>query len=151
MVIEWRCRLIVIVALARFGLKHTVMEMLMKARATVICRKDDRVLYVRKRNSKWSLPGGKIEPDETPVEAAARELEEETGLVTDDLVYLARFEKDDTVHYIFITALQSGEKASPKNEISACKWGHWKRFREVQSSRATKAIVKNFAALNSEV
>jgi 8-oxo-dGTP pyrophosphatase MutT (NUDIX family) len=35
--------------------------------------------------NQWSLPGGRIEPHETPVEAARRELQEETGLSIPDL------------------------------------------------------------------
>ena len=43
-----------------------------------------RLLLVRRAHEpaigKWSLPGGRIEPDETPAQAAAREVREETGL-----------------------------------------------------------------------
>jgi mutator protein MutT len=40
------------------------------------------VLVVRRRDRvpPWVFPGGKIEPDETPAEAAVREVAEETGV-----------------------------------------------------------------------
>ena len=45
-------------------------------------RHGDRVLLIRHaRLGTWLPPGGELEPGETPLEAAARELREETGLV----------------------------------------------------------------------
>jgi 8-oxo-dGTP pyrophosphatase MutT (NUDIX family) len=41
---------------------------------------EDRVLLVRAANGRFYLPGGRIEPDETPEQALAREVEEECGL-----------------------------------------------------------------------
>jgi 8-oxo-dGTP diphosphatase len=53
--------------------------------AAVVLRDDEgRVLVVRKRGtSRYMLPGGKIEPDETAAEAAVRELREEVGAELD--------------------------------------------------------------------
>lgn len=46
---------------------------------------DGRCLLVRRERPPgaglWSLPGGRVEPDETPERAVVREMEEETGLV----------------------------------------------------------------------
>ncbi|MGV8920208.1 MAG: NUDIX hydrolase [Pseudomonas sp.] len=117
----------------------------MKERATVICRRNDRVLYVRKPKSNWVLPGGKIEAGETPAQAALRELCEETGLVGEDLIYLARFEKDNTVHYVFSVQLSDGDKPSPGNEISECKWLPFKKVSDLKVSPAAKSIVRSFA------
>jgi 8-oxo-dGTP diphosphatase len=50
----------------------------------VVCLKGDEVLLIRRgkppRVGEWSLPGGRIEPGERAVEAALRELREETGV-----------------------------------------------------------------------
>lgn len=50
--------------------------------AGVVVRDGDRVLLARHlEGDVWVLPGGAIEPEETPADAALRELWEETGLV----------------------------------------------------------------------
>jgi 8-oxo-dGTP diphosphatase len=50
----------------------------------VVCLKGDQVLLIRRgkppRMGEWSLPGGRIEPGERAVDAALRELREETGV-----------------------------------------------------------------------
>ncbi|MFC5343591.1 NUDIX hydrolase [Brevundimonas staleyi] len=50
----------------------------------VICLKGDEVLLIRRgkppRMGEWSLPGGRIESGERAVDAALRELQEETGV-----------------------------------------------------------------------
>ena len=49
------------------------------------------VIFEKKWNC-WVFPGGKIEPNETPLEAAKREVFEETNLIIEDLEIIA--EKD---------------------------------------------------------
>jgi 8-oxo-dGTP diphosphatase len=52
-------------------------------RAAVLVRRGDRILLLHRGKSGEvydALPGGKIEPGETPAEAAVREVREETGL-----------------------------------------------------------------------
>lgn len=50
----------------------------------VVCLRGDQVLLIRRgtppRQGEWSLPGGRIEPGERAVDAALRELREETGV-----------------------------------------------------------------------
>lgn len=55
--------------------------------AVVIRDADGRILLVRKRGtSRFMLPGGKLEPGESPSECAVREVNEELGVVLDPAV-----------------------------------------------------------------
>jgi 8-oxo-dGTP diphosphatase len=50
----------------------------------VVCLRGPEVLLIRRgrppKQGEWSLPGGRIEPGERAMEAALRELREETGV-----------------------------------------------------------------------
>ena len=50
----------------------------------VITRADGQLLLIKRGNEpergRWSLPGGRVEPDESQVAAVIREVREETGL-----------------------------------------------------------------------
>lgn len=77
---------------------------------------------VRKKGSKWNFPGGAIELGETPMEAAARELREETSIEAPALLSLCTIRIGYTIHHIFTTHVHDGEKPMACNEIVACKW-----------------------------
>lgn len=55
----------------------------------VVCLRGDQMLLIRRgkppRQGEWSLPGGRIEPGERAIDAALRELREETGVEADIL------------------------------------------------------------------
>lgn len=93
-----------------------------KHRATVICHQQGKVLLVRKADAKWTLPGGKIEANEGPAEAALRELCEETGLDSQALEFLALHEFDSRPHHVFRVAVPDTLAARPQNEIADCCW-----------------------------
>ncbi len=46
-----------------------------------VVRGEETLLHWHRRLAQWMPPGGHIEPDEEPAEAALREVREETGLV----------------------------------------------------------------------
>lgn len=62
-------------------------EPLVACAGAVVRDATGRILVVRRKNppaaGRWSLPGGRIESGETPRQAAAREVREETGLVVE--------------------------------------------------------------------
>lgn len=115
-----------------------------KLRATVIYRKDGEVLFVRKRNAKWNLPGGRVERDETPLQAAQREMAEETGLAFDELRYISVYREEKVIHYLF-EAREAADKPRPCNEIDACRWIKARDVSKRRVRRSIKTILKRCA------
>lgn len=92
-----------------------------------------RILLIERKNKvgdeSWALPGGFVEDDETPLEAAKRELEEETGVKLDDLKQMHTFgavNRDPRFRVVSIAFIAKtiANKHSPKSASDAknVKW-----------------------------
>ena len=106
--------------------------------------RDGHVLLVRRANppdaGKWGFPGGKIEEGETILDAALRELLEETGVKAEALrVFTAvdAFDRDEggtlRRHFILIAVLcrwVSGEPVAGDDALDA----RWFRLEELDTS-----------------
>lgn len=74
------------------------------------CEFDGKVLAVRTGNRGWHLPGGKVEPGESPTEAAVRELYEEAGvrgLVVGEAVYVGPSYNGRLMHVYRVEAIST--------------------------------------------
>jgi len=96
----------------------------------------DPVLFIEKNRSgqegRFNLPGGKIEPGETPIQAAVRELKEETGIVPAEVKRGVRkmgiiTGPWGTVHCMTVPILY--EKPKPQEgETERVFWGRWEEY-----------------------
>ncbi|KLU28125.1 NUDIX hydrolase [Caballeronia mineralivorans PML1(12)] len=116
----------------------------MKDRATVLCVRDDRILLVARERSRWALPGGRIRRGEAPHEGALRELEEETTLAANQLMYLFQFSGFNTLHHVFFADVEPHASAQPSNEIAKCRWFAPVKIATLSSSVPTRGIVELF-------
>jgi 8-oxo-dGTP diphosphatase len=104
----------------------------------------------------WATPGGNIDEGEEPLEAATRELEEETGLKIDTLKYVGIFDtpyrdprNKNCVSYAFAVKLDSIEWVTAGDDATECDWIDFNKFGEtnVQLAFDHSEIIKS--ALNS--
>jgi 8-oxo-dGTP diphosphatase len=83
------------------------------AAAVAIFDESGRILLVREREL-WSYPGGRLEPGETPEQAAAREAHEEAGIeVTIGNRICTRSWDDGFVLHVFAATIEHGTPHAP--------------------------------------
>jgi ADP-ribose pyrophosphatase len=92
----------------------------------------ERVLLVKQfrlpaQRDLWELPAGRLDPDESPLQAAKRELREETGLTANNWVELASFWAspgylDEKMTLFLAFDLAEGEQEPMEDERIEIRW-----------------------------
>lgn len=98
--------------------------------AALITRQDGKVLLVRKRGSvAFIQPGGKLQPDEAPIVALCRELQEELGLILQHnrFIYIGRYSAlavNEAEHTVIaeVFKVQISQNVTPQAEIEEVIW-----------------------------
>lgn len=106
-----------------------------KLGAIAVVHHEGRILLVKRRNAPnantWGFPGGHVELGETALDAAARELAEETSVIATPLSYLTNIDViawDDAgevhFHYLLAAVLCGYESGTPQaaDDVSDAGW-----------------------------
>lgn len=81
---------------------------------------------------------------ESPLDAARRELEEETCLVEAELTYLFQFAGFSKSHHVFCADIAPHASPCPSNEITRCHWFSPTKIATLSTSVPTRGIVDVF-------
>jgi len=130
-------------------------QLLLMPSVTMIVRDDEgRVLLVKNADTNlWLPPGGGIEPDESPRDAAIREMQEETGLLVEPVrtigvyggpEYRVMYPNGDVVSYV-TTVLEcrvvSGEMAPDHEETLDVRYFSEAELHSMQTLPWTRTVL----------
>lgn len=111
--------------------------------ALAVVTRDDEVLLVRRRKDPdrglWGYPGGHVEAGETVVEAAVRELAEETGVTGEGLSVLEgidvihRGDAGAVAHHFYLVAVHCRYQAGEALAADDAEEAAWLPISEVRA------------------
>lgn len=114
-----------------------------RRRGTAIVDTLDGILVVSQDGKTFLLPGGGAKSNESRMNAALRELTEETGLVPTGCIFLFEYESHTTFHKVFL--IKCSGIAKPSHEI---RYVTYFTGNNVRLSSGTKAILEKYYAMN---
>lgn len=125
-----------------------------KLGAIAVMHHQGRILLVKRRNepnaNTWGFPGGHVELGETALEAAVRELAEETSVVGTPLSYLTNIDaimRDATgkvqFHYLLAAVACRYESGVPQaaDDVSDAGWFHPEAVKDLPQSPNLQTII----------
>lgn len=108
-----------------------------------------RILCVKQQTGarKWTLPGGRMENGETPIEALTREVREETGYHVEigDLIGVYSTPAKDDVVLSFVAQIVGRSPWQPNNEIAEMGFFGREELPQPMRQRTHARIVDAFA------
>ena len=111
--------------------------MLPNAASVALVRKHDLLLIQRARapmEGLWTLPGGRMEPGETPEQCAQREVKEELGLYAFALRPVRQLQVQKYRLQVFATQGFEGEIVPNPEEIRAWRWARPEQLHSIPTT-----------------
>jgi 8-oxo-dGTP pyrophosphatase MutT (NUDIX family) len=108
----------------------------------------------RPKYDDWTLPKGKLDPGETEVRAATREVEEETGMLCrlgadlGTVAYVDSSGRNKTVRYWLMTPVRG--RFQPTREVDDIRWLPLEEALALLSYDRDRAILRAAGALEAE-
>ncbi|MEK7535945.1 MAG: NUDIX hydrolase [Patescibacteria group bacterium] len=126
----------------------------------IFLNESDKVLILRTTYKKdWEVPGGGIEQDESPMEAAVREVQEELGITINrpDLLGVdyrhTSTEREEMMHFTFLGGVLSQKMIDKivlqQDEIESFKFVSRHELEALTGSRVSARVARALTAIKS--
>lgn len=115
---------------------------------SIIIFKDNKILAVSRRGTddQWGLPGGKVDPGETHIDAIIREVKEETHLSINKRKCTKIFEGEDGDFYVQTYMYNDELNETPKmGDAGAVGWVSWNDLLEGPFSKYNAKLKKSLS------